>query len=111
MLWAIVFAAIDGKQTPKWATDELEKAMIVMSAGADWTDVFGRERAERGNNTGANRDSIQRRAENMYRVWDFIERRMAPRKFRELRDAAAAQFGISRTLAERYYKRMKRFYK
>jgi hypothetical protein len=56
-LWAIVLAAIGGEQPPKWATDELEKAMIVMSAGADWTDVFGRERAERGNNTGANRDS------------------------------------------------------
>ena len=110
-LWAIVLAAIGGEQPPKWATDELEKAMIVMSAGADWTDVFGRERAERGNNTGANRDSIRRRAENMYRVWDYIEQRKAPRKFRKLRDAAADEFGISRTIVERYYRRMERFYK
>jgi hypothetical protein len=111
VLWAIVLAAIDGKQIPKWAAHALEKAMIIMSAGADWTDVFGRERAERGKNTGANRDSIRRRAENMYRVWDYIEQRKAPRKFRTLRDAAADELGISRTLVERYYRRMERFYK
>jgi hypothetical protein len=111
MLWAIVLDAEDRKPTPVWAIDKLRRALIEMAVGADWTDVFGRERAERGNNTGANRDSIQRRAVNMYRVWDFNEHQMAPRKFRKLRDDAAAKFGISPTLAERYYRRMQRFYK
>ena len=111
MLWAIVLDAEDCKPAPAWAIDKLRRALIEMAVGADWADVFGRERAERGIKTGANRNSIQRRAENMYRVWDFIKQRMAPRKLRKLRDAAADKFGISPTLAERYYRRMKRFYK
>lgn len=111
MLWAIVLDAEDDKPPPTWALDALKRALIEMAVGADWTDVFGRERAERGNKTGANRDSIRMRAEKMYRVWDFIERRMAPRQFRKLRDAAAVEFGLSNSSAERYYRRMERFYK
>jgi hypothetical protein len=111
MLWAIVLAAEDGEETPPWAIDSLKRAMIEMAAGASWASVFGRETAERGNNKGANPDSLQRRAEYQYRVWDFINERMTPGQKGKLYDAAADEFHISRTLVVRYYSRMKRFYR
>jgi hypothetical protein len=60
MLWAIVLEAEDGRRAPAWALKALKRAMIEMAVGADWKDVFGAERAERGNRTGANRDSCRR---------------------------------------------------
>ena len=111
MLWAIVLDAEDGKPTPPWAIDSLKRAMIEMAAGASWANVFGRETAERGNNKGANPDSLQRRAEYQYRVWNFINERMTSgQKKGRAYDAAADEFHISRTLVIRYYSRMKRYY-
>jgi len=107
MLWAIVLS----ESPPKWAIDALKRALIEMAVGADWTDVFGRERAERGNKTGANRDSIRFRAEKMYHVWNYIEPQRAPGNLRALLDGAADEFDISRTVAERFYRRMERYHK
>ena len=109
-LWAIVLDAEDGKPTPKWAVDALKRALIEMAAGAYWADVFGPERAARGNNTGANQTSIQMRAEHQYRVWDFFPDPIPRGQKAILLDAAEKHFPFGRSVITRYHTRMKRFY-
>jgi hypothetical protein len=109
-LWAIVLEAKDRKPTPEWAVDALKRALIEMAAGAYWADVFGHERAARGNNQGANQDSIQRRAEYQYRVWDFFPDPIPRGHKTKLLDAAENKFPFGRSLITRYHTRMKRFY-
>jgi hypothetical protein len=113
LLWAIVLDAEDRKPTPAWTIDSLKRALIEMAAGADWTDVFGRERAERGEKTGANRTSIRKRAEKMYAVWDFIQEQKSQGVgvSDDLFRAAGKASSVSASVAARYYARMKRYYK
>jgi hypothetical protein len=112
MLWAIVLDVEDGKPTPKWAVDALKRALIEMAVGADWKDVFGLERAERGRG-GANRGALRARAEKMYAVWDFMQEQRARGvgTGTRLYQAATKSCGVSETIARRYHARMMRHYK
>jgi hypothetical protein len=110
MLWAIVLDAEDGKLSPRWAIEALKRAMIRMAVGASWADVLVRETAERGNKEGANVDSIQRRAEYQYCVWDFFPDPVPWGQKGKLLDAAEEKFPFGRSLITRYHTRMQRYY-
>jgi hypothetical protein len=112
LLWAIVLAADEKRQIPRWATNALEAALLTISTtDKDWRDVFGGTRAKRGGGRGANSRSMMMRAKKMLAVWDLVHELKS--QGWGIGDKMFAEIGqrlhISGSTANRYYSRMKRY--
>jgi hypothetical protein len=113
MLWAIALAAENGERTPPWAADALmEKLLEVSIAAKDWDGVFDPPNSQRdGKATGANPDTIARRARYMFKCYDIVKERNENGEGLSdiLFNRIGRELGISGSTVRNYYYDVKRW--